>query len=72
VKGSLHISQINAISQASAIAMFSSRTSHFNMYGIPTGTAYTDKKENHIFLTYEEIQNGAVIYGEIFSHFLIY
>jgi hypothetical protein len=30
------------------------------MYGIPTGTAYTDKKENQIFLIYEEIQNGAV------------
>jgi hypothetical protein len=43
---------------------------------------YTDKKENQIFLIYEEIQNGAVamsymtndllIYGEIFAHFLIY
>ncbi len=43
---------------------------------------YTDKKENQIFLTYMEIQNGAVsksymindllIYGEIFAHFLIY
>jgi hypothetical protein len=43
---------------------------------------YTDKKENLIFLIYEEIQNGAVaksyktndlhIYGEIFAHFLIY
>jgi hypothetical protein len=42
----------------------------------------TDKKENKIFLIYEEIKNGAVakshmtngllIYGEIFSHFLIY
>jgi hypothetical protein len=42
----------------------------------------TDKKENKIFLIYEEIQNGAVaksymtngllIYREIFSHFLIY
>jgi hypothetical protein len=55
-----------------------------------TGTArawhglhgFTDKKENQIFLTYKEIQNGAVaksymtnsvlIYGEIFAHFLIY
>jgi hypothetical protein len=43
---------------------------------------YTDKKENQIFLIYREIQSGAVaksymtngflIYGEIFSHFLIY
>ncbi len=42
----------------------------------------TDKKENKIFLIYREIQSGAVaksymtngllIYGEIFSHFLIY
>ncbi len=42
----------------------------------------TDKKENQIFLIYREIQSGAVaksymtnglhIYGEIFSHFLIY
>jgi hypothetical protein len=42
---------------------------------------YTDKKENQIFLIYREIQSGAVaksymtngllIYGEIFSHFLI-
>jgi hypothetical protein len=42
---------------------------------------YTDKKENHIFLIYKEIQNGAVaksymtngllINGEIFVHFLI-
>jgi hypothetical protein len=42
----------------------------------------TDKKENQIFLLYEEIQNGAVvksymtngllIYGEMFAHFLIY
>ncbi len=43
---------------------------------------YTDKKENQIFLIYKEIQNGTVaksymtndllIYGKIFSHFLIY
>ncbi len=43
---------------------------------------YTDKKENQIFLTYGETQSGAVaksymtngllIYGEIFSHFIIY
>jgi hypothetical protein len=43
---------------------------------------YTDKKENQIFPIYQEIQSGAVaksymtngllIYGEIFSHFLIY
>jgi hypothetical protein len=25
----------------------------------PTGTAYTDKKENQILLIYKEIQNGA-------------
>jgi hypothetical protein len=41
-----------------------------------------DKKENQIFLTNKEIQNGAVaksymtngliIYGEIFAHFVIY
>ncbi len=43
---------------------------------------YTDEKENKIFLIYREIQSGAVaksymtngllIYGEIFSHILIY
>jgi hypothetical protein len=43
---------------------------------------HTDKKENKIFLIYREIQSGAVaksymtngllIYGEIFSYFLIY
>ncbi len=43
---------------------------------------WTDKKENQAFLIYQEIQNGAVaksymtngllIYGEIFTHFLIY
>jgi hypothetical protein len=48
----------------------------------PMGDSYTDKKENQIFLIYREIQSGAVaksyvtngllIYGEIFSHFLIY
>jgi hypothetical protein len=42
----------------------------------------TDKNENRIFLIYKEIQSGAVaksymtngllIYGEIFSYFLIY
>ncbi len=46
------------------------------------GGRFTDKKENQIFLIYEEIQNGAVansyvtnglfIYGEIFVHFLVY
>jgi hypothetical protein len=45
-------------------------------------SAYTDKKENQIFLTYKKIQNGAVakshmtngllINGEIFANFLIY
>jgi hypothetical protein len=44
--------------------------------------SHTDKKEYQIFLIYKEIQSGAVaksymtngllIYGEIFSHFLIY
>jgi hypothetical protein len=44
--------------------------------------AYTDKKENQIFLIYKDIQNGPVaksyrtndllIYGEICAHFLIY
>ncbi len=43
---------------------------------------HTDKKENQVFLTFREIQSGAVaksymtnsllIYGEIFAHFLIY
>ncbi len=43
---------------------------------------YTDKNENQIFLIYREIQSGAaaksymtnglLIYGEIFSHILIY
>jgi hypothetical protein len=46
------------------------------------GGSNTDKKENRIFLINKEIQNGAVamsnmnngllIYGEIFAHFLIY
>jgi hypothetical protein len=46
------------------------------------GPQYTDKKENLIFLIYREIQSGAVaksymtngllIYGKIYSHFLIY
>ncbi len=46
------------------------------------GGGCTDKKENQIFLIYEEIQNGAVaksymtngffMYGEIFVHVLIY
>ncbi len=41
---------------------------------------YTDKKENHKFLIYKEIQsravaktymtNGLLIYGEIFARFL--
>ncbi len=44
--------------------------------------SHTDKKEKQIFLIYKEIQNGSVaksymtngliIYGDIFSHFLIY
>jgi hypothetical protein len=48
---------------------------------IRANSPYTDKKENRIFLIYEEIQCGAVaksymtigllIYGEIFAHFLI-
>jgi hypothetical protein len=48
----------------------------------PNQANHTDKKENQIFLIYQEIQNGAVaksymtnglrIYGEIFAHFLIY
>jgi hypothetical protein len=43
---------------------------------------YTDKKENQTFLIYKEIQNGAVaksymtngllIYGETFTHFLMF
>ncbi len=40
---------------------------------------YTDKRENKIFLVYEQIKNaksymtnGLLICGEIFSHFLIY
>jgi hypothetical protein len=43
---------------------------------------YTDKKEKKIFLVYTEIQkksvakpymtNGLLIYGSLFSHFLIY
>jgi hypothetical protein len=47
-----------------------------------TLTAYTDKKENQIFLIFKEIRNGAIaksymtngllLYGEIFAHFLIY
>jgi hypothetical protein len=58
------------------------------MAGGDTGHGYldtgkhTDKKENQIFLLYKEILSGAVaksymtndllIYGEIFTHFLIY
>ncbi len=47
----------------------------------PGNVPYIDKKENTIFLTYKEIQSGAVaksymtngllIYGEIFAHILI-
>jgi hypothetical protein len=43
---------------------------------------HTDKKENQIFLVYQEIQNGAVaksymtnglhVDGEIFANFFIY
>jgi hypothetical protein len=50
--------------------------------GFGMSQRYTNKKENKIFLIYREIQSGAVaksymtngllIYGEIFSHFLIY
>jgi hypothetical protein len=48
----------------------------------PNQANHTDKKENKIFLIYQEIQNGAVaksymtngllMYGEIFAHLLIY
>jgi hypothetical protein len=44
--------------------------------------SYTDKKENRVFLRYKEIHrdqvansyltNGLLLYGEIFTHFLIY
>jgi hypothetical protein len=47
-----------------------------------TSPVFTDNKENPIFSTYKEIQNGAfaksyitnglLIYGKIFTHFLIY
>jgi hypothetical protein len=33
---------------------------------------YTDKKENHIFLIYKEIQNGAVAKSYMRKGFLIY
>jgi hypothetical protein len=33
---------------------------------------YTDKKENQIFLTYEEIQSGAVAKSYMRKGFLIY
>jgi hypothetical protein len=58
------------------------KASHPKMNLTVMSGKYTDKKEYQIFLIYEEIQNGAVaksymtngllIYGEIFSHFLIY
>jgi hypothetical protein len=48
---------------------------------LPSGP-YTDKKDNHIFLIYKEIQNGAVaklfmrkgflIYEEMHKYFPIY
>jgi hypothetical protein len=58
----------------------------YNLPGLfPCGgqaSLYTDKKEKQTFLIYKELQNGAVaksymtngllIYGEIFTHFLIY
>ncbi len=59
-------------------------TAFMPMLPASTLTVYphTDNKENQIFLIYREIQSGAVaksymtnglvIYGEIFSHFLIY
>jgi hypothetical protein len=33
---------------------------------------YTDKKENHIFLIYKEIQSGAVAKSNMRKGFLIY
>jgi hypothetical protein len=49
---------------------------------VPPVPLYTDKKENKTFLIYKEIKNGAVaksymnngllIYGEIFARFLVY
>jgi hypothetical protein len=37
----------------------------------PTGTAYTDKKENQILLIYEEIQNEAVAKSYMGKYFRI-
>ncbi len=43
------------------------------MWGQRRGVGqYTDKKENNIFLTYKEIQNGAVAKSYIRKGFLIY
>ncbi len=45
---------------------------------LDTPEGHTDKKENQIFLIYQEIRNGAYMtnglltFGEIFAHFLIY
>jgi hypothetical protein len=39
---------------------------------VETFTRYTDKKENHIFLIYREIQSGAVAKSYKRKGFLIY
>jgi hypothetical protein len=54
---------------------------NFNRRMLVGGGECTDKKESKLFLIYKEIQNGAVaksyvnngliIYGKIFAHFLI-
>jgi hypothetical protein len=39
---------------------------------LPTLAAYTDKKENQLFLIYKEIQNGAVAKSYMTGGLLIY
>jgi hypothetical protein len=66
----------------SVVQVKASRAILYKSNPMGIGCAYIDKKENQIFLIYREIQSGAVaksymtngllIYGEIFSHFLIY
>jgi len=45
---------------------------HFPTFIAIVVCAYTDKKENQIFLIYEEIQSGAVAKSYIRKGFLVY
>jgi hypothetical protein len=56
------------------------RATSYYLWGSLILIGHTDKKENQVFLTYKEIQKGAVaklymtngllIYGEVFAYFL--